>query len=113
MDELQPLNMTVPAWWNLWQRWLQGQNYTSFYVTSRTGIIPGGRVPPGHVASLLMDECQKAYEQGWNDRGRASAVTVQLDPRLIPGRSRLACGYDDGSRACALLDGHEGDHALP
>lgn len=106
-EELQPLGMTTPSWWNLWQRWLQRQDYTSAYVLRRIGVTPGTRVTPLHVASLLMDECQKAYEQGWNDRDKQARSGESWEIS-----STLACGYDDGSRACLLSENHEGDHAL-
>jgi hypothetical protein len=60
--DLQPLSMTVPAWWNQWQTFLSELQQT-------------GRADPG--ATFTEDDVQLVYERAWCDAVKTVEAAIR------------------------------------
>lgn len=72
-EDLAPLNMVVPAWWETWEAYV-GEGGAS--------VTPGATVPKtwDEIASIAHDLAQNAYERAWRDC--AQRVAEQLMPSI-------------------------------
>lgn len=65
-DDLTPLGMHVPSWWQTWQVHAAAHN-------SYIGLMTGN---PAKDDSTAFDISQAAYERGWRDAVKAIQAAI-------------------------------------